>query len=137
MIIDCADCRMQHTEACDDCVVTALMGPGGVLELADADRLGFIYDVGHAQAMDRLGFFSHIGWLERFSHRMFGTHLHDVIGIDDHHPPGRGEIDFKMIAPYLPDDVFRTCEIMGHHSFEQIRNGLKILDRDGCILQSE
>ena len=38
MIIDCADCRMQHSDACDDCVVTALMGPGGVLELADEER---------------------------------------------------------------------------------------------------
>lgn len=25
MIIDCDDCVMQHTNACDDCVVTALL----------------------------------------------------------------------------------------------------------------
>ena len=25
MIIDCDGCAMQHTEACDDCVVTALL----------------------------------------------------------------------------------------------------------------
>lgn len=25
MIIDCDDCTMQHTDACDDCVVTALL----------------------------------------------------------------------------------------------------------------
>ncbi len=30
-----------------------------LLCLADPDRLGFIYDVGHAQALDRLGFFPH------------------------------------------------------------------------------
>lgn len=25
MIIDCADCVMQHTSACDDCIVTVLL----------------------------------------------------------------------------------------------------------------
>ena len=29
---------MQHTEACSDCVVTALAGPGGILELAEDER---------------------------------------------------------------------------------------------------
>ncbi|MGI9586197.1 MAG: hypothetical protein ACR2N7_11465 [Acidimicrobiia bacterium] len=38
MIIDCDSCSMQHTEVCDDCVVTALVGTGGVLELAAAER---------------------------------------------------------------------------------------------------
>ena len=38
MIIDCDDCSEQHTEACDDCVVTALVGDGGILELAEAER---------------------------------------------------------------------------------------------------
>lgn len=26
MLIDCDGCRMQHTAACEDCVVTALFG---------------------------------------------------------------------------------------------------------------
>ncbi len=38
MIINCDRCTAQHTEACDDCVVTALVGSGGILELADAER---------------------------------------------------------------------------------------------------
>jgi hypothetical protein len=38
MIIDCNNCSEQHTEACDDCVVTALVGEGGILEIADAER---------------------------------------------------------------------------------------------------
>lgn len=38
MIIDCDDCSEQHTEACDDCIVTALIGDDAILELADAER---------------------------------------------------------------------------------------------------
>ena len=53
MIIDCADCRMQHTRACEDCVVTALMGPGGVLELADEEKSAI-------DAMSKIGLVSPI-----------------------------------------------------------------------------
>ena len=39
MIIDCDTCDMQHTRTCDDCVVTALLGEGGILELADEEKV--------------------------------------------------------------------------------------------------
>ena len=63
---------------------------GELLDLAGPERLGFIYDVGHAQALSRLGFFPHEEWLTRFAPRIIGTHLHDVVGILDHQAPGLG-----------------------------------------------
>jgi len=33
------------------------------LGLAGPDRIGFIYDVGHAYTLDYLGFYSHEEWL--------------------------------------------------------------------------
>lgn len=40
MRIDCGDCAMQHTTACDDCIVTALLDQPGddavVLDLEQA-----------------------------------------------------------------------------------------------------
>jgi hypothetical protein len=38
MIIDCDTCDMQHTRTCDDCIVTALVGQDGILELAEEER---------------------------------------------------------------------------------------------------
>jgi hypothetical protein len=38
MIIDCGCCSAQNTDACDDCIVTALCVPGGLLELAEEER---------------------------------------------------------------------------------------------------
>ncbi len=38
MIIDCDTCEMQHTRTCDDCIVTALLGEDGILELAEDER---------------------------------------------------------------------------------------------------
>lgn len=104
-----------------------------LLEIGKSDSLGFIYDTGHAMAMDRLGFYSNEMWLKRFSGRMLGTHLHDVIGISDHQAPGMGEVDFRMVAGYLPKEAFRTLEVMSIISPEQVKTGLKNLVDSGCI----
>ena len=104
-----------------------------LLELADPGRLGFIYDVGHAQAMDRLGFYPHEAWLRRYTSRMLGAHLHDVIGVTDHYAPGLGEIDFAHIAPYLPATAFRTLELHPKITPEQVHAGLRLLAAQGCV----
>ena len=106
---------------------------GELLTLANPEQLGFIYDVGHAQALDRLGFFPHEEWLRRYSSRMFGTHLHDVKGVTDHLAPGLGEVDFEMVASYLPADAYRTFELQVTNSPEQVKAGLKYLVETGCI----
>jgi hypothetical protein len=50
MRIDCDECRMQHTEACDDCVVTFIVGrePGDAVVIdADEERaVRLLADVG-------------------------------------------------------------------------------------------
>jgi hypothetical protein len=38
MIIDCGTCDMRTTKTCDDCVVSALVGDNGILELAEAEQ---------------------------------------------------------------------------------------------------
>jgi len=104
-----------------------------LLSLADASHLGFIYDVGHAQALDRLGFYRHEEWLMRFSSRMIGCHLHDVLGLIDHYAPGLGEIEFKFISKYLPNDAFRTFEMLPGNTLAQVRDGIQKLVEAGCI----
>jgi sugar phosphate isomerase/epimerase len=104
-----------------------------LLDLAGPDQLGFIYDVGHAQALDQLGFFPHQEWLDRFSARIIGVHLHDVIGVEDHRPPGSGEVDFGKITAFLPQEAFRTLELHPKNTPEQIRTSLKYLLEHHCI----
>ena len=106
---------------------------GELLALANPNRLGFIYDVGHAQAMDRLGFFPHEEWLRRYASRIIEVHLHDVIGVKDHYAPGLGEVDFGMVASYLPDEAIRTFELQATNSPEQVKAGLKYLVETGCV----
>jgi sugar phosphate isomerase/epimerase len=104
-----------------------------LLSLAGPDQLGFICDVGHAQTLDQLGFYPLQEWLERFSTRIVGVHLHDVIGVDDHYAPGLGEIDFNKVAAFLPKEAFRTLELQPKNTPEQIQTGLMYLFEHNCI----
>ncbi|MFZ0535184.1 MAG: TIM barrel protein [Anaerolineales bacterium] len=106
---------------------------GELLNLAESTRLGFINAVGHARALDRLSFYSHEDWLQRYSSRMFGSHLHDVIGVTDHYAPGLGEIEFKFIANFLPENAFRTFEMLPGNTLAQVNVGLDLMIETGCI----
>lgn len=106
---------------------------GELLALAPSDELGFVYDVGHAQAMDRLGFYPHDQWLKRYSDRIVEVHLHDVRGVNDHLAPGLGEVDFDEVARFLPETAIRTLELDPSNSPEQVRAGLEHLAARRCV----
>jgi len=104
-----------------------------LLALGTHDQIGFTYDVGHAQTLDRLGFYPHEEWLRRFSSRMICVHLHDVAGVTDHLAPGLGDVDFEMVKSYLPADAIRTFELHMTNSPEQVKLGLQSLVEIGCV----
>jgi sugar phosphate isomerase/epimerase len=95
--------------------------------------LGMTFDVGHAEHLSRLGFYPYKEWLERFSLRILETHMHDVRGIVDHYTPGMGEVDFSLLATYLPDTAIRTCEFIDTNSPEDVISGLRYLAQNGCV----
>jgi HAD superfamily hydrolase (TIGR01662 family) len=104
-----------------------------LLDLFDDIGWGFNYDVGHAQALDRLGFSKHEDWLTRYADRMIAVHLHDVVGITDHQVPGIGDIDFRWVASFLPTSVYRTLEVSPKYQAEEITKGLEHLVITGCV----
>jgi sugar phosphate isomerase/epimerase len=104
-----------------------------LLSLGNPGEIGFWYDIGHAQALDRLGFIPHEGWLDRYASRIVGIHIHDVIGITDHRAPGTGEMDFVRLARHLPVDAIHTLELKPDIKYEQVRDSLYFLAEKGCI----
>jgi HAD superfamily hydrolase (TIGR01549 family) len=104
-----------------------------LLACGGPNELGLVYDVGHAQTMERLGFFTHEEWLRRFAGRIVEVHLHDVRGIDDHLAPGLGEVDFDGIAASLPRAALRTCELRPQNTPEQVVEGMGFLTRHRCV----
>jgi sugar phosphate isomerase/epimerase len=73
--------------------------------------VGYWHDTGHAHAQESLGLIEADELLKGFHNHLVGTHLHDARGLDDHLPPGSGEVDFKRISTWLKDDTLRVLEL--------------------------
>lgn len=74
-------------------------------------NIGYWHDVGHAEVFERLGLCKHKDLLDKFSARLIGMHLHDIIGnIKDHNPPGLGAFNFKFLKPYIKSDTIKVIE---------------------------
>lgn len=95
--------------------------------------VGYWHDVGHAEVQQRLGFSLHEEWLSQFKHRMIGIHLHDVLGISDHRPPGKGNVNWDMVAKYLPQGVVKVCEIGEWNEEEQMQAVVNFLQKEGIV----
>jgi len=99
----------------------------------DPETVYYWHDTGHAQNLENLGFTPHEEWLRAFGPRMLGVHFHDIRGLKDHLIPGTGEIDFGMVASYLPDGAIRTCEFDYPFSEEEMTTGVEFLRKMGCL----
>jgi len=104
-----------------------------ILEEFTQPWVGWQFDVGHLQVHAQLGLMEFDVWLNKFSKRIVGVHLHDVIGIRDHQAPGSGEVDFFRIAGYLPRDCYRTLEIDNSTPRDDMASGLAHLAQCGCV----
>jgi sugar phosphate isomerase/epimerase len=104
-----------------------------LLSNAPANLVGYWHDIGHAEVQQRLGFSLHEEWLSRFRDRMIGIHLHDVLGISDHHAPGKGDINWGMVTKYLPPKVIKVCEIGEWNNEEQMRGVVEFLQNKGVL----
>lgn len=106
---------------------------GQILALSGESFFGFQLDCGHAYALEALGLCEKDVWLQQFSARMVGVHLHDVIGLTDHQVPGKGGVDFAAIAGYLPAHCQKTLEITPAASAAEITACMAYLEERGCI----
>jgi sugar phosphate isomerase/epimerase len=73
--------------------------------------IGYWHDTGHAHANESLGIIPKGSLLQAYATRLIGVHLHDAVGLNDHLPPGRGEIDFQSLKPYLNCDTIKVIEL--------------------------
>ena len=95
--------------------------------------VGYWHDVGHAEVQQQLGFSLHEEWLSRFKDRMVGIHLHDIRGTSDHQAPGKGNMNWEMVAKYLPTGIVKVCEIGEWNDEEQMQGVVKFLQKKGIV----
>lgn len=101
-----------------------------ILDTFKDDHIGYWHDVGHAQISENVGLYNHKkDYLDRFSHRMVGMHLHDSKDIDDHRAPAQGNFDFSILKPYIKKDTLLVLEPQFPASPREIKDGVKQLTK--------
>lgn len=102
-----------------------------VFEGLDPEQAGYWHDAGHAEVLDRLGLIDRHSWLDGWSGRLVGAHLHDVIGLGDHRAPGDGDVDWEYIVAGVGHLPGYTLEINQHQPDEKVRGAIAFLEGIG------
>jgi len=104
---------------------------GIILEQFRGAPIGYWHDTGHAAVFETLGILQHEELLQRYAPHLVGIHLHDALKLDDHKPPGKGEIAFEMIKKYIPEGAIKIMEIHPPAKGQEIVDGLAFLQEKG------
>ena len=109
----------------DDLLSLEVMG--WVLDDLDARGLAYWHDVGRIHLRERMGLPAQGEWLQAFSARMVGIHLQDAGPEEAEMPIGLGEVDFKLLAEYVPKHAERVIEIGSQHGRAEILTSVRYL----------
>ncbi|MCK6445549.1 MAG: TIM barrel protein [Planctomycetes bacterium] len=100
---------------------------GWVLDDLEKYKLGYWHDVGRIQQRQRHGLPTQGQWLEAYAPRMLGVHLQDSADEEAEMPPGLGEVDWKLIASYLPRNAVRVLEVNQRHGRTELLGSVQFL----------
>ena len=98
-----------------------------LLDIFGKKGLVYWHDTGHADVQGKLGIEMPETYLSRFKDfkdYLYGCHIHDVKGVDDHLPPFTGEIDFVKMKPYLESCTVKVIEAHQPATPEQIKSAV-------------
>ncbi|MDO8733779.1 MAG: sugar phosphate isomerase/epimerase family protein [Elusimicrobiota bacterium] len=94
--------------------------------------IGLWYDVGHSIVAEKQMLVkNHLDFLENYSDRLIGVHLHDVIDVYDHKAPGTGDVNFTEISNFLNDDAIIVNETHSSSTKEDLKNSIEYLKNHG------
>lgn len=89
--------------------------------------IGYWHDTGHAHANEALGLIPKNALLQNYANLLIGVHLHDAVGLDDHLPPGTGEIDFTALKPFLKAKTLKVMEIKPGIPASAVLKGIRFI----------
>lgn len=100
---------------------------GWVLEDLDKQGLAYWHDTGRTQLRERMGLPTQGQWLDTYAARMVGVHLQDSAEGTTEMPPGTGQVDFKLVAGYVPRTAEKVVEINSRHGRGEILAAVQFL----------
>lgn len=100
---------------------------GWVLDDLHKHGLAYWHDVGRIHLRSKHGLPGQGQWLDTYASRMIGIHLQDAAGHEIEMPPGRGEVDFRLLAEYLPGDAARVLEVNPRHGRAELLASVQYL----------
>jgi sugar phosphate isomerase/epimerase len=100
---------------------------GWVLDDLKGKGLGYWHDTGFVHAQGELGLPGQGDWLDAFAPRMLGVHLQDVAESECELPPGRGEVDFRLLGEYVPRTACRVVQVNPRHGRSEILDCVQFL----------
>jgi sugar phosphate isomerase/epimerase len=137
-------CRSLHTLAAEFPETRLALAPGErlddllgfepmgwVLDDLAKQGIGYWHDVGRIHVHERFGLTPQGRWLDRYAPRMMGVHLRDSADGETELPPGTGEIDFQLIASYVPADASRVLDVNPRHGRAEILASVQYLQSKG------
>jgi len=104
---------------------------GWVLDDLARHGLGYWHDTGTVHLRERAGLPGQGDWLERYGDKLLGVHLQDAAGDETRMPPGLGEVDFKLVADYIPSTAEKVVEINSRHGRAEILAAVQFLVDQG------
>jgi sugar phosphate isomerase/epimerase len=100
---------------------------GFILETFSGGNLRYWHDTGHAHVQEKLGILYQRELLERYGSQMLGVHLHDVKELEDHYPPGQGEVDFRALREHLRTAPIKVFEIRSSATRKEVLESLEFI----------
>ena len=97
-----------------------------LLSFYNDKTLGFWLDTGHAYVQKLWGWPDLADYLDTFSDRLYGCHLHDSVGSLDHQPPGKGEVNFNFLKKFKTNLPI-ILEIKSFHSTQDLKAGINLI----------
>ena len=89
--------------------------------------MGYWHDTGTLHLRERAGLATQGQWLDAYAPRLVGLHLQDAAGAESQMPPGSGEVDFRLLADYLPPGAERVLELNPRHGRGEVLAAVQFL----------
>lgn len=100
---------------------------GWALDDLEKQGLAYWHDTGCTHLRERAGLSTQGEWLDAYAPRMVGIHLQDSAEGVVEMPPGTGEVDWKLVAGYVPKTAERVVEINSRHGRAEILAAVQFL----------